>query len=1196
MVLQFKNLRPVALLAGAIFSLLFFSHPLEANQTGVKEPTVVVTAELLAARAEADRRVRVYLENLDKGWAPPKGFSVSSAYGPLLLLESVVPVTESQLKELRRYPGVAAASRDVVILRPKERSHDQGTSTASEGRPQAKEECKLSDRCANGQPRFWGQKLMMVDLMHGFMDAWGVPKDVTSKVSVVDSGFDKTQEDRFDSVGGVKTHRGVLVGEEHPYKKYSKVSHYKKDEEIIGDPEVDPNGHGTMVSSTIAGKDGLGVGKSVDLSVYRVTKGGNTGSTSGAWLEMSLLRACDENRDPDGLSVINVSWGGRLDESNLDPNEEDEVMQKVIEHVTAKGCLVVKSSGNSNFRAPRNADALDDAYLRVAATDSSLGLASFSTVGEVGAPGESIYVNRSSQERGSIRKEKQCGAEKDRQFVNGTSFASPFVAGIASQVIRSLKHGGKFKELAPGERIRLVNRILRASMHVGVVNGLRAVAIAGIWSKKLEKDERQSAVEGKPMEGVARLKNLLAEHPVKACEKEVNLCQKIRECNAKKNCIRSSQVRLALCVPPNQDELEDVAQSAYDLDGFELGHYYSRMGESAFEDPKRAQKLRRMAVNSYLKKEGYYDVKKPVSRSRYHYTPYSQTPEYKRQKIFREMPINFMANTLAPYLEKFVEEHRSTSKSIMEQVVKGTLSSYDVKSALELGFDPKTGEDRGSTFVLDAVDSILQSGKKAIGRESFQKTISNMIDEYERNVDYSSESDSYFDWDHATPYVRILDRLIRKEAPATPMHDFLLSQEARVIKNMRRLNEFYGKETQGFVSVIETYPDRHTLQPMLERHLEQTIKDAKEHGVDHLSSVELHHLIQKEGASRPLGSRKDFLMGVLELVAQGRGWKGKNDKEVVESILGELLTLKDTFPAEEWKALEDRFVEIVAQSTNPDFVALFLNGYWKDEVFGVRAIEVLLKVKSDEELRAKGLSYRAHPLLSKRVMALLSRKSAATLISADPALVKDIKLRFDLQSGFSHAWKGLGGLEDLDPDMEIVAPILKKEQLTRLTNRDELPEFKTMKLSEAGFSEYVLGAIRLAEDRNSAEFAGKVLEGLELPYSVRYQGYYGRRDEKTIELQKILEALPATGPWRTKADAFLKDGEGYRTHMARYHMKNFLVRLDQFNQEEIQAYKKEQADKGLKAIKDAVAPVAASVWKWINYLPKPEKPEEEPEK
>jgi photosystem II stability/assembly factor-like uncharacterized protein len=122
-----------------------------------------------------------------------------------------------------------------------------------------------------------------------------------------------------------------------------------------------------------------------------------------------------------GAHIINCSWGG----SGADPSQQD-----IIDYATAKGSLVVASSGNSGVntdKSPSNPSSLEG-VLSVGSSSANGGPSySFSNYGwgvDVYAPGENILSTFPGN---------------DYTRLTGTSFSSPFTAGIAA-LIKSI-HG-----------------------------------------------------------------------------------------------------------------------------------------------------------------------------------------------------------------------------------------------------------------------------------------------------------------------------------------------------------------------------------------------------------------------------------------------------------------------------------------------------------------------------------------------------------------------------------------------------------------------------------------------------------------------------------------------------------------------------------------------------------------------------------
>lgn len=117
-----------------------------------------------------------------------------------------------------------------------------------------------------------------------------------------------------------------------------------------------------------------------------------------------------------GAKVINMSFG------SYDPYKYglDTVVEQAINEVIAKGVLVVATAGNDSTTDKRFPGAHEN-VIGVAATDSNDNRAGFSNYGDwvdVAAPGASILSTTPS----------------GYAFVSGTSFAAPYVAGIAAML------------------------------------------------------------------------------------------------------------------------------------------------------------------------------------------------------------------------------------------------------------------------------------------------------------------------------------------------------------------------------------------------------------------------------------------------------------------------------------------------------------------------------------------------------------------------------------------------------------------------------------------------------------------------------------------------------------------------------------------------------------------------------------------
>jgi subtilisin family serine protease len=212
------------------------------------------------------------------------------------------------------------------------------------------------------------------------------------KVAVIDTGIDYTHPD-------------LAVNYKGGYDFVNKDN----------DP-MDDNGHGTHVAGTIAAKkDGVGVvGVAPGAELYALKVLSASGSGSGSNIVAALEWAADN-----GMQITNNSYGS---------SQSSVTMETAFLNSEARGVLHVASAGNSgrcDGKGPNTVGypARYSSVIAVAATNSSDVRPCFSSTGpevELAAPG--VAINSTKMGGGYIE-------------YNGTSMASPHVAGAAALVI-----------------------------------------------------------------------------------------------------------------------------------------------------------------------------------------------------------------------------------------------------------------------------------------------------------------------------------------------------------------------------------------------------------------------------------------------------------------------------------------------------------------------------------------------------------------------------------------------------------------------------------------------------------------------------------------------------------------------------------------------------------------------------------------
>lgn len=177
----------------------------------------------------------------------------------------------------------------------------------------------------------------------------------------------------------------------------------------------DNNGHGTHVAGiAAAGLNGEGiVGVAYQAKIMPIKAMDRSGEGTDDIVADGIIWAVDH-----GARIINLSFGS---------SEETNILRDAIQYAQAKGALLIAAAGNkdaSNSYASITFPAAEPGVLAVTATNSEDQLASFSLTGPqagLAAPGVNIFSDYWQNRSGYAT-------------ADGTSMASPFVAGVAALV------------------------------------------------------------------------------------------------------------------------------------------------------------------------------------------------------------------------------------------------------------------------------------------------------------------------------------------------------------------------------------------------------------------------------------------------------------------------------------------------------------------------------------------------------------------------------------------------------------------------------------------------------------------------------------------------------------------------------------------------------------------------------------------
>jgi cerevisin len=180
----------------------------------------------------------------------------------------------------------------------------------------------------------------------------------------------------------------------------------------IAAPDVDGNGHGTHVATTIAGKK-YGIAKKAHIIAVRVLNASGSGTMADVVAGVNFVTA--NAKKTKKKSVANMSLGGGF----------SLALNAAVAVAIESGVSFAVAAGNSNADACRYSPASVPTAISTGASDVADNVAQFSNYGKcvtLFAPGVAITGG-------------WIGSPENFRTISGTSMASPHVAGVAALLL-----------------------------------------------------------------------------------------------------------------------------------------------------------------------------------------------------------------------------------------------------------------------------------------------------------------------------------------------------------------------------------------------------------------------------------------------------------------------------------------------------------------------------------------------------------------------------------------------------------------------------------------------------------------------------------------------------------------------------------------------------------------------------------------
>ena len=202
----------------------------------------------------------------------------------------------------------------------------------------------------------------------------------------------------------------TAIDPQHPDLKGAVLDSF----DALPEQPVSNRSHGTAVAGLIAGRSMIrGIAPKARLLIARAfDDGGKADNAKASATSYQLLEALDWTVTK-GARIINMSFTG----------PRDMLMSKALRAAASKNVLLIAAAGNNGPNAPAAYPAAEQSVLAVTAIDINSKVYAQANSGEyvfVAAPGVDVLA---------------AAPDKGIDLVTGTSFAAPFLSGLAALML-----------------------------------------------------------------------------------------------------------------------------------------------------------------------------------------------------------------------------------------------------------------------------------------------------------------------------------------------------------------------------------------------------------------------------------------------------------------------------------------------------------------------------------------------------------------------------------------------------------------------------------------------------------------------------------------------------------------------------------------------------------------------------------------